>query len=267
MFKSFHRIHYKRIILLDIMVRMMSYTYSVTQLGRYVYSTHTLRNNELVNLGYELDKRSYAFLEKLHARSKRGYLLYYYNERPVELYVSRVQSILEDLGWDPVIADTALRIANNYGYLTQMNGRGYDPLALAAATVFYAYALCAARAMCRQYPRATLFWTYSSRPSFYRALRILLSEIGFTNEAYKMILRGYRILEQRMLRVFKRGGSSGVDVYVADPRIQRIFTWIDVDVLVVDLEPYRRRIHLTLPKALVGSTVFVEMISASPVTG
>ena len=244
---------------------MMSYTYGFTQIGRYVYSTHTLRNDELVNLGYELDRRSYVVLEKLHSRSKRGYMLYY-NERLEELYVSRVQSVLYGFGWNPVVADIALRVANNYGYLTQISGRGYDPLALAAATVFYAQALCAARGICRQYPRATLFWTYSSRPSFYRALRILLNEIGFTNESYRMILKGYNVLEQRRLKVFRRGGSAGVDVYVADPRIQRIFVWIDRDVLVVDLEPRCKRIHLTLPRELANTMVPVEII-ASPSIG
>ncbi len=238
---------------------MMSYTYGFTQIGRYVYSTHTLRNDELVNLGYELDRRSYVVLEKLRSRSKRGYMLYY-NERLEELYVSRVQSVLYGFGWNPVVADIALRVANNYGYLTQISGRGYDPLALAAATVFYAQALCAARGICRQYPRAALFWKYSSRASFYRALRILVDEVGFTEESYKLILRGYRVVKWKLMRVVEHKGSGQVTVYV--PRsndIARIHVWIEEDILVIDKPAKLRYNTITIPRS--ANIVLVELVS------
>ncbi len=236
----------------------MAYTYGFTQLGRYVYSTHVLRNDELVNLGYELDRRSYATLERLRSRSKRGYMLYY-NERPGELYVSRVQGILDDLCWDPVVADIALRVANNYGYLTQISGRGYDPLAIAAATVFYAHALCAARGLCREYPRTTVFWKYSSRSSFYRALRILLNEIGFTSEAYKIILRGYRILKWGLMKVLEHKGTGQVTVYATND-VARIFVWIEEDTLVIDKPVKQRYNTITVPRHL-ANIVLVELVS------
>ncbi len=237
----------------------MAYTHGFTQIGRYVYSTHTLRNDELVNLGYELDRRSYATLERLRSRSRRGYMLYY-NERPRELYVSRIQGILEDLGWDPIIADTALKIANTYSYLAQISGRGYDPLALAAATVFYAQALCAARGICRQYPRATLFWKYSSRASFYRTLRILVDEVGFTEESYKLILRGYRVVKWKLMRVVEHKGSGQVTVYVPCTNdIARIHVWIEEDILVIDKPAKLRYNTITVPRS--ANIVLVELVS------